>query len=386
MARKRYQKGMLFLRGKRTPVWVARWREDETTPQGGDRRILRSVVIGTKADIPTKRLAQRELERRLASINSPDYRPTVALSFSELVTKWEAMVLPSYKASVQRQYRMDVRNHLLPAFGMSRLGSITTETLQKYAAAFKGSPKTLHNVLAVMRAVWRSAKAWGYVKHDPFEAVVLPKQTKPEPKLFTLDEAQQLIREAPEPLKTMLWITAETGVRAGELVALRKEDVDVRGRIVRVRQSLWRGQVQTPKSRAGVRSFSISPGLAEHLTQRVSGEGLLFLNRLGRPFSQSKLVEKHLKPLCTRLGIEPRGLHALRHFNATVLDQLGVPVKVRQSRLGHSTAMVTLDRYTHQITTDDVIAAEKLGAILFPTVPNNTTAPPLASDEAVGVQ
>jgi hypothetical protein len=74
MARKRYQSGCVFLRGK-NPVWIGRYREDVIGPEGHPVRVLKSVVLGTKRELPTKRLAERRMELELARINSPSYRP-----------------------------------------------------------------------------------------------------------------------------------------------------------------------------------------------------------------------------------------------------------------------------------------------------------------------
>ena len=83
LARRRYQQGRLFLRGKKNPVWVGRWREDEIN-DGCIRRAERSEVLGSKSDFPTKRLAQRELDKRLAVVNDPRYRARPTATFAEL--------------------------------------------------------------------------------------------------------------------------------------------------------------------------------------------------------------------------------------------------------------------------------------------------------------
>jgi hypothetical protein len=81
LARRRYQQGTLFLRGKNKKVWVGRWREDEMLADGTVRRINRNEVLGTMQQYPTKRLAQRALEQRIAAVNRPEYRPQVAITF-----------------------------------------------------------------------------------------------------------------------------------------------------------------------------------------------------------------------------------------------------------------------------------------------------------------
>jgi integrase len=76
------------------------------------------------------------------------------------------------------------------------------------------------------------------------------------------------------------------------------------------------------------------------------------------------VVKRKLHPLCKKLGIPPRGLHAFRHGQGTLLDQMNVPMKVRQQRMGHTSAELTLNIYTHAITSDERKFADELGEIL----------------------
>jgi integrase len=384
LARSRYQTGSLSLRGSKKKVWVGRWREDELLPDGTRRRIHRREVIGTLQQFPTKRLAQRKLDQRISHINSLDYHPDVAITFEQFVDKWKVSALPQYKQATRAHLISDINHHLLPVFGDVLLREIRTEQVQAFIASLRVGPKTVHNVLAAMRTVWRTANAWGYVTHDPFEGVMLPEIAKAEPRCFAVEEALRIIANAKEPYRTLYWLAAESGMRAGELCGLRWQDVDFDHFAVRVRQSSWNGHMQTPKSAAGRRTFAISAELAEHLrTTKGDRDGLVFLNKLGRPLRGGKVVEKHLGPLLKKLGIPHRGLHAFRHMNGSLMDQFSVPIKVRQERLGHSTAMITLDRYTHAIGEDDRRIARELGRILCPVVPNSSAQG--SSPEATGV-
>jgi hypothetical protein len=96
-----------------------------------------------------------------------------------------------------------------------------------------------------------------------------------------------------------------------------------------------------------------------------------FVNKLGQPFKGGKIAERKLKPLLQRLGLRKRGLHAFRGANATLLDRLNVPMKVRQDRLGHTDPRVTMKHYTGAVGGDDRKAAEELGKILCPIVSND---------------
>jgi integrase len=97
--------------------------------------------------------------------------------------------------------------------------------------------------------------------------------------------------------------------------------------VISVRQSESLGHIVKPKTVAGWRDFAISPQLAEHLQQflRDKREGLLFISRTGRPWRESKVVEKRLNPLLRRLGIKQKGLKGFRHYNATEMDSKNVP-------------------------------------------------------------
>jgi len=89
MARRRFQRGSVLLRGKRKPTWVGRWREDVINSEGKLVRINRKEVLGTKGDFPTKKLAMRELELRIAPINSINYRALRTAIFAEFAEIWK---------------------------------------------------------------------------------------------------------------------------------------------------------------------------------------------------------------------------------------------------------------------------------------------------------
>jgi len=154
----------------------------------------------------------------------------------------------------------------------------------------------------------------------------------------------------------------------------RGGDFDFERGLVRIGQSVWRGKFQSPKSENAVRCFALSPRLLGHIAEHIkrlrpNKLGLLFATRNGTPWDANLLVKRKLYPLLDSLGIERGGLHAFRHTNSTLMDRLGVPLKVRQQRLGHSDPSLTLGVYTHVESEDDVRFAEQLDGILRPNAP-----------------
>jgi hypothetical protein len=151
--RRRYQKGSLILRGKREKVWVGRWLEDEIHPDGTTHRRHRSEILGTLKEYPTKRLAQRALESRLAEVNSATYRPRHTITFGEFAERWRQLVLPQHKPSSQCSERAHL-NRLLPVFGPIKLSDIGVEVMQRWVSEQRCSPKTVRNYIATMRILW----------------------------------------------------------------------------------------------------------------------------------------------------------------------------------------------------------------------------------------
>ena len=260
---------------------------------------------------------------------------------------------------------------------------INCETLQSAVASWKGkySPKTIRNRVATMRVLWNSAKAWRYVVHDPCEGLVLPDWDRPEQASFSVQDVQSIIQAAESPYDLVFWLTFETGIRRGEVCALNVGHVDLDNRIIVVRDSRWNTIITSNKSRKP-RVFSLSPQLAERLRaflENRAADAPLFLtperktkrNRIvgGKRLHPDNFVKRQLKPILNSLGLSG-AMHAFRHGNATALDQLNAPMKVRQERLGHVDPRTTMG-YTHLVSADDQRIAAELGGFFAQVCSND---------------
>ncbi|MFY9559085.1 MAG: site-specific integrase [Terriglobales bacterium] len=343
-------------------------------PDGTITRPYKWEVLGTTEDYPTRKLAQRALDAHLSTINSPTYRARPTAIFAEFANRWDATVLSQHKPSTQSSTRSQLRTRLLPELGTCALKDLDGQRLQAFVSGCHCNAKTIRNLVATLRMMWSSARSWGYVAHDPFEGLVLPKRGLVQTFTFSLEETQRIVASASEPHKTFYSILAETGIRGGEICGLRVADLDLENAVIHVRQSVWRGQVQTVKSRKGNRRFPISAELVEHLraylrTWRPNSLGLLFATQSSTPWDHSLVRKRKFHPLLKKLGIPQCGFHAFRHGNATLLDQIGAPMAVRLNRLGHTEAQTTLS-YTHAVTADERRVADDLGRILHATARN----------------
>ena len=135
----------------------------------------------------------------------------------------------------------------------------------------------------------------------------------------------------------------------------------------RVNQSVWNGKIDTPKTPNAIRKIAISQHLAALLAgqaeiQRAKKHDFLFSTSTGRPWDISLFRKRKLQPLLSALEIEAAGLHAFRHFNASLLGSLRTPLKTIQERLGHAlTGSLTLEVYTHAEWKENDEAAKLAG-------------------------
>jgi integrase len=212
-------------------------------------------VLGTLKQYPTRRLAERALEGRLAEteINSLSYQPRPTAIFGEFVAKWQKDVLSQLKPSTRAADKSRIFKHLIPEFGAICMKDLTAQRLQAMIARKAGSvsPKSIRNLIALVGMMWNQAKAWGYVQHDPFVGLVLPERDPLDERCLTLSEMKAVIAAAKEPYKTYYWILAETGLRAGEIGGLPVTNLLLDRVAIRVAQSVWHGRIQTVKSKKG---------------------------------------------------------------------------------------------------------------------------------------
>jgi integrase len=343
-------------------VWVGRWLEDELQPDGSVCRVHKSEVLGTQKELPTKRLAQRELDRCLAVVNSHTYKARPTATFCQMVDRWTEKVLPNHAESTQRSEKSDLKAWSA-ALGELPMKDVNGELLQSIVTSWKNtkSPKTIRNRVATFRLLWDSAKAWDYVLHTPYESLVLPNWTQEEQPCFAIKDVERIFAAAAPPYDVVYWLIFETGIRRGEVCALDVGNIDLENRIIHVRRSRSLNGLKSTKGRKP-RVFSLSPQLVDRLRPLVEARDAdepLFLTKRGKRLHPDNFVKRELKPLLEQLGL-PGAAHAFRHGNATVLDRLKTPMKVRQERLGHVDPKTTMN-YTHLVSEDDRLLAAKLG-------------------------
>lgn len=383
MARKRYQRGRVFLDGKNKDKWAGRYREDVIRTDGKTRRIRRYVILGTKRELPTKRLAERRMDAILSRINCLDYRPGRAATFSEFIEEWKTQMLTTQKPSSARAVRSHLKCYILPELGHLRLDQFTVENQQRFitrmpqrATEREISRKTVLNVLGTLSTILRTARNWGYncQQISPDKLVLPARGVKHEAPTFTPGQLRRILAVAENPWRTMFCILTLDGLRAGEVLGLKWGDIDFERSLLHVKRTAWYGKIQTAKSEASETVLPIPNSLLTVLKdyQRIwkpNDAGFLFVTRNNRPPSSNKVVEYHLWTILDALGIPRCGLHAFRHAHTSLLLDSGATPKVVQRQLRHSDARTTLEIYGHVVGDAHREAVEKVASILDRTGP-----------------
>lgn len=375
MARRRFQLGSLFRRGKKPKVWVARWWEQIINPDGSIGRKRRAEVLGTVAELTSRSKAMEALAKRLNPINSGMHHPQSTRTFSSFVREdWLPVVLPTVKYATQKNYRYFLGVHLLPTFGPHCLCEIKRDTIQLFLAAKLSSGlawKTVKEMRGVLGRVLGTAEQWEYINDNQARKTRLPRrphQLAPEPVLAP-EQIRLLVAELPEPARSIALLLVLTGLRVGELLALRWKNVDMTGRTLRVTATVYDGHFDTPKTQRSNRVIPIGVEVSNILRAlhhgTVKPEDLVFSTAQGQPLSRHNLLRRQLRPACKKLEFRGITWHSLRHSHATLLDAMGAPLGTVQALLGHSTSEITREVYLHAIPEDQRRAVAGVESLVF---------------------
>jgi len=278
-----------------------------------------------------------------------------------------------YKPATVRSYRRAFRLRILPAFGTRRLGDLRRRDVQALidrmaADGLDGS--TIRNAIDPLRVVFRRAITREFVTVNPMVALDIPSGTGTRDRIASPDEAATLLAALPEGDRAV-WATAMyAGLRRGELRALRWEDVDLAGGVIRVQRG-WdakEGPIEG-KTKAARRTVPIAGRLRDHLLQHKLSTGredgaLVFGVTVADPFEPSNLRRRALTAWRTA-KLDPITLHECRHTFASLGIAAGLNAKALSEYLGHASVTITFDRYGHLFPGSEHEAAGQLDAYLL---------------------
>jgi integrase len=330
------------------------------------------------------RAALRDVVRQASATDLASFD----VSVGAFLEQWLAAKRTLRPSTVQA-YRSHLDLYLVPLLGNIRLRDLRPahldELYQVIAGGKRGrplSPTTLRRIHATLRSALASAVRRRFIQDNPAAHVELPPMHRRSADVWTPEQLGKFLDAvADDRLYALFLLVAMTGLRRGEVIGLRWQDVDLHSGLLRITQQVveLRGQlvVGEPKTRSGVRVVPVDAGtaatLAEHRTKqqhdrRKWGEawhetGLAFGYEDGRML-RPEYVTRRFQSLARQAGVPVIRFHGLRHTSASLALAAGVPMRVVSDRLGHSSTGITADLYTHVSPAVAGTAADAIAGIV----------------------
>jgi integrase len=249
---------------------------------------------------------------------------------------------------------------------------IAPDDVPRRAVRIGNAPGTISNALTPFREMLGHAVEWGYLSANPAAGVKRPRVPRQEMHVLGVDEVGRMLEAADDEWRTLLLCAVTTGLRQGELLALRWGDVDWNSGRLWVRRSVdRRGRFKETKTAGSVRAVAITPTLAaalrrHQLASPFSAENeLVFPSKTGGPLDGGNVRRRAFARALRRAGLPQIRFHDLRHSYASLLIAQGEHPKLIAEQLGHASVQITLDRYGHLMDQSYGDASERLEALLF---------------------
>ena len=320
----------------------------------------------------TKSEALVLLRKALAERDSGLVFDAENLTLGEYLDRWLSdSVRGSVRGSTFDRCEIAVRVHIKPALGSLKLKKLSAAHVQSFyrdrldAGCAPASVNKLHVVLH--KALSQAVK-WSILPHNVAEAVEAPRPTPNEIQVLSPEETRRLLEAASgDKLEALYVLAVTTGMRQGELLALKWQDVDLENGVISIRRTLTKSggrlllsEPKTKKSRRTIQLTEAALGaLRKHLdcqievVQRLGDlyrdQGLVFASEVGTLVNPTNLRERSFASLLKRAGLSRIRFHDLRHTCATLLLSRNVHPKYVQELLGHANIAITLDTYSHVV-------------------------------------
>ncbi|MFN2490387.1 MAG: tyrosine-type recombinase/integrase [Actinomycetota bacterium] len=335
----------------------ARWR----TPDGK----ARSKAFDRRIDA----------ERFLASVENSKAIGTYVdpllgrVTVDEWLTQWLDDVTPTLKPKTIASYESLLRSRIIPSIGALRLASLRPSDIQRWIGAMQSSglsASRIRQAVVLVKQALDAAVQDGRIGRNVCQGVKLPTIQHREAEYFEPNVVDYIAENITPPYDLLTRILGVLGLRWGEAVALRRQDVDLLSRRLHVRQALAEVNghfVFGPTKSHAARNVPLSPALATELDAHLESlseppDTLLFTGPKGGPLRYRYVYMRLWRPTLDDLKLPSVGLHVLRHSAAARLISAGASVKAVQTILGHRSAAFSLTVYGHLFDADlDDLAA-----------------------------
>lgn len=327
---------------KRNGVWRGRYLVDVP---GKYERCKKSVVIGSTKDLNVSE-ARRRLKEiiRQEGINLPTYVIPSTNTFAQRVEQWNLTYVARRKPSTQSLIAYHL-TYLLRKWGKTPVELITADTVNEWVGSTELAhlaPTTMKGIVKTLQKALGKKFGKGVVSYPSSDGV------EEDPRCYLAEEVQKIVEAAKGQYRVLFKLAAETGARAGELYALTVDDLLFDHNVIRINKSMYKQKAGSPKTKNATRWINVKPYVMQMLKEHLAGrkDGLVFRSKRKTPLVNCVVLNKHLYPLLSNLGLERGGMHGFRHHRVSTLVMAGTPMVVIKKWIGHGSEEMVA-RYTH---------------------------------------
>jgi integrase len=336
------------------------------------------LVLGTIEQLPNETAAQKAVAAIRADINAESPRMNLTpITVQTLVEHYGQKELgedSSKTYATCRTYEGYFRKWILPRWGQHKLKDVRAVAVEEWLRSLKLSNGSKAKMRNIMHAVFNHAIRWEWHERNPISHVRQSSKRGKIPVVLTIDEVGALLHLLKEPARTAVFLAVMTGLRVGELLALKWSDCNFEKGQLSVTRSIVMQRVGDCKTEASRKPVPLDPRLAEALNKwRLMSpyprpEDWIFASPHSNgslPYWPSAFFRAHILLAANALGIEGIGWHTFRRTYATLLKANGEDVKTVQELMRHANSLVTMNLYAQAVTQTKRDAQSRVVSMLF---------------------
>lgn len=287
--------------------------------------------------------------------------------YEDLLFEWIELKRLEIRNSSYKNYLYTMNNRIIPYFKDINIEDITRKEIQTYIIEQSKELKqeTVINITKILSQSFKYAVEEEYILDTPYKNIKIPKDKDiKEVKIFKKDEVEKIIsiKGDSEQKKNIVNLAYRTGMRIGEILALKWEDINFEQKFLTVRRTLScyndsEPELCEPKTKGSRRRIDLDYITIEILKNTEQTSEFVFSKNNGSILSR-QCISKSLRKMCEYANVPYHSFHSLRHTHASILLANGVHPKIVQERLGHSKISTTMDTYSHLIPGMQAVAVD----------------------------
>ncbi|WP_201353727.1 tyrosine-type recombinase/integrase [Hydrogenimonas urashimensis] len=331
--------------------------------QRGNKLSLRGTIdkkqytyaTGKEANAVNRRWLEKNKEREFIKLHEKKHRERSGATFKD----YGRMVIEntsSRRNGFSQDESMKKLERLNEVFGDMLVEHIKASDILRWQNRMlqRVTPKTVKNYRSVLASIFKMAYADGIIDRNPLDFVEVPRQPKREIETYTIEEVRKIIRACEEPFRNFVQLMFFTGMRPGEMIALRWSDISFETETIIVQRRRREGVVDVTKSKKK-RVIDMLPQAKEALMRQRRHTGLakdVFLTQHGVPYQESETLRRQFKTAVKRAGVKELRMYDMRHTFITIMAQSGMPESWIIQQVGHSKIDITYEHYMGRVKVD----------------------------------